>query len=232
MSLATVTRNSAVAGASHAPWPQSSETLTTIFRRWRRFFYRNSAGRSTRSVATDFNLAGMDEWIANFRHICQIDCYDGRHPNVFVPRPVSTTSSQRPRRQRLPAAPRAGRRAHRGARDERLALFLMFDETTKEICREMGLSVCFPGGRAARALQQQGRDRAPGQRGSRRAQRAQRARPCQELPRAAPAGGCRRPGQAPGRGMRVGDSGHTTFFRLEPRRLAASRGGHRGRVRG
>ena len=51
----------------------------------RRYFYRNT--RPIYSIGpTDFNLAGMDEWIANFRHICQIDCYDGRHPNVFVPR--------------------------------------------------------------------------------------------------------------------------------------------------
>ncbi len=34
---------------------------------------------------TNFNLLGMDEWVKNFRFICYIDCYDGRHPNTFVP---------------------------------------------------------------------------------------------------------------------------------------------------
>lgn len=47
----------------------------------RRFFTANR--RPIYSFgATDFNLAGMDEWIANFRHVCQIDSYDRR--NVVV----------------------------------------------------------------------------------------------------------------------------------------------------
>ena len=35
--------------------------------------------------ATNFNLLGMDRWINRFRYINNIDCFDGRHPNVFVP---------------------------------------------------------------------------------------------------------------------------------------------------
>ena len=38
--------------------------------------------------ATNFNLLGMDEWVKNFKFISYIDCYDGRHPNTFVPPPL------------------------------------------------------------------------------------------------------------------------------------------------
>ncbi|WP_261317092.1 hypothetical protein [Rhizobium leguminosarum] len=44
--------------------------------------------------ATNFNLMGIDEWVGNFTSICYIDCYDGRHPNVFVP-PKSPVSNPR-----------------------------------------------------------------------------------------------------------------------------------------
>jgi hypothetical protein len=145
VSLATVSssKNAAASTQTHAPWPQSSETLTTISA-VRRFFYRNT--RPIYSIGpTDFNLAGMDEWIANFRHICQIDCYDGRHPNVFVPRPadhdefhsIPDINNYLLRHEQVVE--------HIAARgDDGVAVFLMFDETTEEICREMGLSVWFP----------------------------------------------------------------------------------------
>jgi hypothetical protein len=110
----------------------------------RRFFYRNT--RPIYSIGpTDFNLAGMDEWIANFRHICQIDCYDGRHPNVFVPR-----STEHDEFRSIPDVNNYLLRhkqvvEHIAARgDDAVAVFLMFDETTEEICRELGLSVWFP----------------------------------------------------------------------------------------
>ena len=61
-----------------------SSTITSISD-VRRFFCRNQRPIYYIS-ATNFNLQGMDEWVANFRSICHIDCFDGRHPNVFVPR--------------------------------------------------------------------------------------------------------------------------------------------------
>ena len=50
----------------------------------RRFFHRNETPIYFVS-ATNFNLLGIDEWVRNFKFISYIDCYDGRHPNVFVP---------------------------------------------------------------------------------------------------------------------------------------------------
>ena len=44
--------------------------------------------------ATNFNLLGMDRWVNRFRYISYIDCFDGRHPNVFVP-PESPLAGER-----------------------------------------------------------------------------------------------------------------------------------------
>ena len=144
VSLASVRSQKAVKNARvHAPWPQGDEKITKISA-VRRFFFRNS--RPIYSIGpTDFNLAGMDEWIANFRHICQIDCYDGRHPNVFVPRAARARGvSQHPRHQQLPAAPRQVVDFIGARGGDSVAVFLMFDETTEELCEELGLQVWFP----------------------------------------------------------------------------------------
>lgn len=50
----------------------------------RRFFYRNETPIYFIS-ATNFNLLGADEWVKGFKFICYMDCFDGQHPNVFVP---------------------------------------------------------------------------------------------------------------------------------------------------
>ena len=50
----------------------------------RRYFHRSDKPIFFIS-ATNFNLLGMDEWVKNFKFINYIDCYDGRHPNTFVP---------------------------------------------------------------------------------------------------------------------------------------------------
>ncbi len=34
---------------------------------------------------TNINLFGVGEWISNLKFICQNDCFDGCHPNVFTP---------------------------------------------------------------------------------------------------------------------------------------------------
>jgi len=50
----------------------------------RRYFHTNKDPIYFVS-ATNFNLLGLDEWVKNFMYICYMDCFDGRHPNVFVP---------------------------------------------------------------------------------------------------------------------------------------------------
>jgi hypothetical protein len=110
----------------------------------RRFFHRNETPIYFVS-ATNFNLLGMDEWCKNFKFINYIDCYDGRHPNTFVP-------SEMPHRdfesiedinnyllQHKEVVDYIGQRG-----GEPKAVFLMFDEETEKLARENGMEVWFP----------------------------------------------------------------------------------------
>ncbi len=110
----------------------------------RRYFFRNRTPTYFVS-ATNFNLLGMDEWVRNFRFINYIDCFDGEHPNVFVP-------SEMPHREftciedinnyLLEHKEVVDHLEERGPGGK--AVFLFFDEDTERICEELGLAVCFP----------------------------------------------------------------------------------------
>ena len=103
--------------------------------------------------ATPFNLLGLDEWVRDFTFINYIDCFDGAHPSVFVPseKPHPVFQGIEEINNYLLAheevidlikskAPRG-----RGARGD--VVFLFFDEQTEELCRKLGLRICFPSAR-------------------------------------------------------------------------------------
>ncbi|NKJ71962.1 biotin carboxylase [Rhizobium leguminosarum bv. viciae] len=94
---------------------------------------------------TNFNLMGIDEWVGNFKFINSIDCYDGRHPNVFVPSkiPHARSKSIEGINNHLLQCEEVIDYIARGGPDP-VAVFLMFDETTEKICKELGIEVCHP----------------------------------------------------------------------------------------
>jgi len=110
----------------------------------RRYFHRNETPIYFVS-ATNFNLLGISEWVRNFRYINYIDCYDGRHPNVFVP-------TETPHREfesiedivnyLLEHKEVIDFMRNRGGDPK--AVFLMFDERSEELCKELGIEVWFP----------------------------------------------------------------------------------------
>ncbi len=110
----------------------------------RRFFHRNETPIYFIS-ATNFNLLGMDEWCKNFKFINYIDCYDGRHPNTFVPSEIphrdfeSIEDINNYLLQHKEVIDYIGQRG-----DEPKAVFLMFDEETEKLARENGMEVWFP----------------------------------------------------------------------------------------
>jgi hypothetical protein len=110
----------------------------------RRFFCRND--RPIYSIGpTDFNLAGMDDWVRNFRYISQIDCYDGRHPKVFIPRPQPHDrfrGIEDVNNYLLSHGEVIRHIRERGGRPA--AVFLMFDQRTEALCEEIGVEVWFP----------------------------------------------------------------------------------------
>ncbi len=110
----------------------------------RLFFHRNERPIYFIS-ATPFNLAGMDERVPHFKHINYIDCFDGRHPNVFVPsaQPHDAFESIEDINNYL-LQHKEVIDFIRGRGGDPVAVFLMFDETTEALCAELGIEIWFP----------------------------------------------------------------------------------------
>ena len=115
----------------------------------RRFFHRNETPIYFVS-ATNFNLLGVDEWVRNFRHINYIDCYDGQHPNTFVPSRTPHEPFESiedivawllQHKEVVDYVRRRGR--ERNTTDGKV-VFLMFDERAEEAAKSLGLDVWFP----------------------------------------------------------------------------------------
>jgi hypothetical protein len=114
----------------------------------RRFFHRNETPIYY-FAATNFNLLGIDEWVRNFRHVNHVDCFDGRHPNTFVPDEMEHPQFESIEDivQYLLRHPQVSEYVTRRARDRDgagKAAFLMFDEECEAAARELGLEVWFP----------------------------------------------------------------------------------------
>ncbi len=110
----------------------------------RRFFHRNTTPIYFVS-ATPFNLLGIDEWVRGFTFVNAINCFDGQHPNVFVPpeRPHDEWESIEDITNYLLEHPDVAELVRsRGGGGK--AAFLMFDERTEELCRKLGLEPAFP----------------------------------------------------------------------------------------
>ena len=110
----------------------------------RLFFHRNERPIYFIS-ATNFNIAGMDERVQHFKFINYIDCFDGRHPNVFVPKEAphaefesieDITNYLLEHKEVIDYI--------KGRGGKPVATFLMFDEETEALCRELGIEVWFP----------------------------------------------------------------------------------------
>mgnify|MGYP003840329791 FL=1 len=110
----------------------------------RRFFHRNEDPVYFIS-ATNFNLLGIDEWCKNFKYICYIDCYDGRHPNVFCPSEqphAEFQSIEDINNYLLQHKEVIDLVKRRGGKPK--FVFLMFDEETERLAKELGADVWFP----------------------------------------------------------------------------------------
>lgn len=110
----------------------------------RRFFHRNEDPIYFIS-ATNFNLLGIDEWCKNFKYICYIDCYDGRHPNVFCPseQPHAEFQSIEDINNYLLQHKEVIDFIKRRGGTPKF-VFLMFDEETERLANELGAVVWFP----------------------------------------------------------------------------------------
>jgi len=116
---------------------QSVPDLLLLFHRNERPIYFISA--------TNFNLLGIDRWVNRFRYISYIDCFDGRHPNVFVPTEsphAEFESIEDINNYLLQHKDVVDLIERRGGKP--VATFLMFDEKTEALAKELGMEVWFP----------------------------------------------------------------------------------------
>ena len=114
----------------------------------RRYFHRNDVPTLFFS-ATNFNLIGIDEWVRKFRYINYIDCFDGQHPNVFVPpemghEPFTSIEDINNYLLEHPAVREYVRELAESSGYRPRAVFLFFDERTEALCAELGIDICFP----------------------------------------------------------------------------------------
>ncbi len=110
----------------------------------RRYFHRNEAPIYFIS-ATNFNLLGLDEWVRNFKYINYLDCYDGKHPNVFCPSEqphAEFQSIEDINNYLLQHKEVIDWVKKRGPKPK--FVFLMFDEQTEKLAKELGAEVWFP----------------------------------------------------------------------------------------
>ncbi len=98
--------------------------------------------------ATNFNLMGIDEWISNFKFISHIDSYAGHYKNLFSPTevPHEDFTSIEDINNYLLTHPEVIDFINSGKQDgdSGKALFLMFNEKTEQLAKNLGLDVCFP----------------------------------------------------------------------------------------
>lgn len=114
----------------------------------RRAFHKNEEPLYFIS-ATNFNLLGADEWIKGFKFICHIDCFDGLHPNVFLPKreiPHDDFEGIEDINNYLLAHPEVQDYIKTRSVDGRAgkAMFLMFNEKTEALAEKLGLEIMFP----------------------------------------------------------------------------------------
>ena len=110
----------------------------------RRYFHTNEDPIYFVS-ATNFNLLGIDEWVKNFKYICYMDCFDGRHPNVLVPSELphdEFQSIEDINNYLLQHKEVVDYVKQRGGKPK--FVFLMFDQTTEKLVKELGGQVWFP----------------------------------------------------------------------------------------
>jgi hypothetical protein len=90
------------------------------------------------------HLLGMDGWVGNFAFVCRVDCFEGRHPNLFVPREIERDDvPEEDVVERLLRHPEVADHIRARGGDP-VALFLLFDERAEALCADLGLEIWFP----------------------------------------------------------------------------------------
>ncbi|MEE8226412.1 MAG: biotin carboxylase, partial [Kiloniellales bacterium] len=95
---------------------------------------------------TAFNLLGVEKFVNRFYHINYFDSFDGFHPRVFVPREagVRDFESMEEVCNYLLSHKEVIDRIRKSGGGPAKLLFVMFDEETEELAKELGVEIAHP----------------------------------------------------------------------------------------
>ena len=95
---------------------------------------------------TAFNLLGVEKFINRFYHINYFDSFDGHHPRVFVPSEKSHAEfeSMEDVCNYMLQHKEVIDRIKKAGKGPAKTLFVMLDEKTEDICKELGVEIALP----------------------------------------------------------------------------------------
>lgn len=93
---------------------------------------------------TAYNLMGMEEWVASWRHITYFDSFDGGHPRSFSPTHTGPRDFESFESVNTYLLGNKEVVDYIGARGPGQVLFVMFDEDTEARAEELGLRIALP----------------------------------------------------------------------------------------
>ena len=102
--------------------------------------------------ASPFNLLGIDTWVSNFKFINLIDCFDGRHPNVFVPPRDATQVFESMEEINNHLISNKDVLDYIRSKKRGQGVFLMFDKETEQLAKAAKLKIPFPKARLRNKL--------------------------------------------------------------------------------
>lgn len=96
---------------------------------------------------TSFNLLGLEKFVNRFFHINYFDSFDGAHPRVFVPQEVGggdDFKSMEDVVNYMLMHKEVIDKIKKSGKGPAKLLFVMFDEKTEEICKQLGVDIALP----------------------------------------------------------------------------------------
>jgi len=93
---------------------------------------------------TPFSLLGLDQWVGSLEYVNYFDIFEGQHPRCFVPHTSQAPDFKSMEDVANYLVDHPEFRARARSRPDGKALFVMFDEETEDLCREVGVDIWLP----------------------------------------------------------------------------------------
>ena len=95
-------------------------------------------------MPTPFNLMGLDQWVGGLEFVNYFDVFEEENPRIFIPTKTDVPEFQSMEDVANYLLDHPEFRAHVKEREPGLAIFVMFDEKTEALCKEIGIEVALP----------------------------------------------------------------------------------------